>query len=68
MNPYRVRRSGRVRPKPLSADAPLLHAILKAKSPPHKKGWDTRRAKRSAEIAAHIEALQLDIAMRRGWL
>lgn len=63
----RFSRSGKFRPR-LLRDAPLLDAMMTAKSAPHRKGWETRRAKRSAEIAAHIEALQLDIAMRRGWL
>jgi hypothetical protein len=63
----RFGRTGKFRPR-LLRDAPLLDAMMTGKSEPHRKGWDTRRAKRSAEIAAHIEALQLDIAMRRGWL
>ena len=67
MNPYRFRRSGRFRPR-LLRDAPLLDAMMTGKSAPHVRGHETRRVKRSAEIAAHIEALQLDIAMRRGWL
>lgn len=63
----RFGRTGRFRPR-LLRDTPLLDQMMRAKSPSHQKGWDTRRAKRSAEIAAHIEALRLDIALRRGWL
>ncbi len=62
----RFRRTGRFRPR-LLRDTPLLDAMMRGKSEPHRKGWDTRRAKRSAEIAEHIEELRLDIAMRTGW-
>jgi hypothetical protein len=58
MNPYRFRRSGRFRPKPLSADAPLLDAILKAKSPPHRKGWETRRANSLARALEHCRQIR----------
>ncbi len=58
--------SGRWRPRSPAEAVPLF--LARPKSEPHRKGWDTRRAKRSAEIAAHIEALGLDMAMRRGWL
>lgn len=67
MNPYRAR-DGRYRRQTIREAAPLLARMLRGKSPPHVRGHQTRRAKRSAEIVAHIEALQLDIAMRRGWL
>lgn len=60
----RFRGSGRFRPR-LLRDAPLLDAMMTAKSPSHVKGHETRRARRSAEIAAHIEALRVDIARRQ---
>jgi hypothetical protein len=59
--------SGKFRPR-LLRDAPLLDAMMTGKSAPHVRGHETRRAKRSAEIAAHIDAMRLDIAMRRRWL
>ncbi len=58
MNPYRFRRSGRFRPKPLSADAPLLDAILKAKSPKHCKGWQTRRERSLARALEHCRQIR----------
>ena len=67
MNPYRSR-DGRYRRPTIREAAPLLARMLRAKSEPHRKGWQARRAKRSAEIAAHIEALRMDLALRRGWL
>lgn len=63
----RFPRSGRFRPR-LLRDTPLLDAMMRGKSPAHRKGWQTRRAKRSAEIAEHIEAMRLDMALARGWL
>ena len=67
MNPYRDR-IGRFRSPTTREAAPLLARMLRAKSEPHRKGWQARRAKRSAEIMAHIDALKLDTAMQRGWL
>jgi hypothetical protein len=58
VNPHRFRRSGRFAPKPLAEAAPLIDAILRAKSRPHCDGWKTRKAKRSAERWAHIDALR----------
>lgn len=46
-------RAGRFRPR-LLRDTPLLDAMMRGKSPPHVRGHQTRRAKRSAEIAQHI--------------
>jgi len=67
MTPYRDR-MGRFRSPTTREAAPLVAQMLRAKSEPHRKGWDTRRAQMSAHIAAHIEALRLEIALRRGWL
>lgn len=63
----RFNRTGKFRPR-LLRDTPLLDAMMRGKSPSHRKWWQTRRAKRSAEIAEHIEAMRLDMALRRGWL
>jgi hypothetical protein len=50
----RFRRSGRFAPAPMP---PLLAAMLRAKSEPHVKGWDTRRRHRRAAIVQHIRDL-----------
>lgn len=51
------RRNGQFRsPTPREA-VPLVVAMIRAKSAPHVKGHETRKAKRSEWVKAHISAL-----------
>jgi hypothetical protein len=47
---------------------PARLLLWQPKSAAHVAGHRTRKARRSEAVRAHVEALRLDVALRRGWL
>lgn len=60
MNPFRAR-NGKFRRPTVCEAAPLLAAMLRAKSEPHCRAERTKAAKRSAQRWAHVEAMRADM-------
>lgn len=58
--------SGRFRPR-LLRDAPLLDAMMRAKSEPHVRGNRTRQQQYRDAVREGMEQLRMEIAMRTGW-